>query len=408
MSDEPQETVELEPRPLEQAVLPRWLWIAAAFGGLALFGLGLVLAAMPFAFPGALEAIGVVVAGYGLIAVTLGIGLVVAGRRGWLGRPASWFYPRRGGSLFLLSALVVSVLGALLPAQMQAHPLFAPFHFALILLPGLFLLSVVISVAGKPSSISLRRLVILLAGGASTLFIAIPVEIIGLGLSAGFGVAAVLLLPGGPAQVEQLMAILQGWVDRPPTDPSEVVALLNSPVVLITLTLTLAVITPLIEEFGKTLVMGVLGIWVKPSLLTAFIWGVACGLGFAWLEGVSNGAIGLGGVAGWLGSAGVRFLATAMHCATSGLLGLGWGGYWRGRWWALPLAYVGAVVVHGFWNFNVIVSAASLGLAINRPAVGGLLLVSAILFQGFLILLSFSFLIGLPRFLRKASQPVQG
>jgi hypothetical protein len=48
---------------LEASSLPRWLWIAAACVGLALFGLGLVLAAMPFVFPAALDAFGVIIAG---------------------------------------------------------------------------------------------------------------------------------------------------------------------------------------------------------------------------------------------------------------------------------------------------------------------------------------------------------
>ena len=384
---------------------PRWSWIAAACAGLVLFGLGVVLAAMPFIFPAALDALGVIAAGYGLIAVTLGLGLVIAGRRGRLGQPAGRFYPTWGGLPFLLVALAVGGVGALLPPAMHTHPLFAPFHFALILLPGLFLLSLVLVAAGRPFALSLRRMIALLAGGASTVFIAVPVELVGLMVSAGIGAAVVMLLPGGAAQVEQLLAMLQGWAVRPPTDPAEAVALLSSPVVLITLTLSLAVITPLIEELGKTLIMGIFGIWVKPSLLTSFIWGVACGLGFAWLEGISNGAMGLGGAAGWLGSAGVRFLATAMHCATSGVVGLGWGGYWRGRWWALPLAYTGAVVIHGFWNFNVIMSAGGVVVAESQPALGGLLLIAGILFEGLLIVLSFLTLLVLPRFLRTSDAP---
>jgi hypothetical protein len=390
---------------LEASSLPRWLWIAAACVGLALFGLGLVLAAMPFVFPAALDVFGVIIAGYGLIAMTLGVGLVIAGRRGWLARPARRFYPKWGGAVFVLAGIAVGVIGVLLPPSTHAQPLFAPFHFALILLPGLFLFSLVIASAGKASAISLRRLVLMLAGGASTLFVALPVELIGLVLSAGAAVVVTLLLPGGAAHIDQLMALMQRWSERPPTDPAEAITLLSSPVVLITLTLLLAVVTPLIEELGKTLVMGIVGIWVKPALLTAFIWGVACGLGFAWLEGISNGAMGLGDIAGWLGSAGVRFLATAMHCATSGLVGLGWGGYWHGRRWALPVGYLAAVVVHGFWNFNVIMSAAGLGLMTSRPAAGSLLVLAGILFEGFLILLSFSSLIGLPRLLRKAHRP---
>ena len=149
-------------------------------------------------------------------------------------------------------------------------------------------------------------------------------------------------------------------------------ALLASPMVIITLVFTLAVVTPLVEEFGKALIVGVMGIWVRPSALTTFVWGTACGLGFAWLEGISNGAIGLGGAAVWLGGVGLRFFSTAMHCMTSGLIGLGWGWSWGGRRWALPLAYGVAVFFHALWNLAVIVGLGGLGLtaSVHPGAVG--------------------------------------
>ncbi len=182
-----------------------------------------------------------------------------------------------------------------------------------------------------------------------------------------------------------------------------------SPMVIITLVLSLSVIAPLIEEFGKTLVMGVIGIWVRPSVIASFVWGVACGLGFAWLEGVSNGAIGIGGTTGWLGAAGVRFFATGMHCAASGLLGLGWGAFWRGRRWVLPLAYLGAVTFHGLWNLNVILSVGGLAWSTTNATAGGLAAGFGVLFESTLILVSLSSLIGIPLALRRfAATPAGG
>ncbi len=388
--------------------VPRWLWIVGLLVGVGLSGLGLTLVGLSFVSTASLQALAVVIAGYGLIAMTLGIGLCVAGLRGWRGRPSRQFPVKRAWLVFLLLSIVFGAIGALLPQNLQDRPLFAPFHYAMILLPGLFLFSLVALSAGPRGAISYRRLVMLLTGGASTVLLAVPVEIAGLVASGAIGALVTLLLPGGSAQIDRLTALAQQWSIHPPTDPAELVGIVTSPMVIITLVLSLSVIAPLIEEFGKTLVMGVIGIWVRPSVLTSFVWGVACGLGFAWLEGVSNGAIGIGGTAGWLGSVGVRFFATGMHCMASGLLGVGWGAFWRGRRWALPLAYVGAVAFHGFWNLNVILSLGGLAWSTTNATLGGLAMTLGVFFESTLILVSLSALIGIPLTLRRFAAPAGG
>ncbi|MBN1248748.1 MAG: hypothetical protein JXC32_13900, partial [Anaerolineae bacterium] len=331
----------------ETAHLPRPVWAFSVLLGLGLVAFGGLFVVAPLAFPGFFGSIAVVTAGFGLIMLTLGIGMVVAGIAGWRAQPARRFYTQWGWLVFAALSLVIGGLGIALPGEAQSQLFFAPIHFALITLPGLLLFSLLALVVGRDHAITLRRMILAVAGGASSILLAIPVEVIGLLLSAAVAAGLILLTPSGAAELNDLLALLMQWAERPPSDQEEIMAVLVSPLALITLSLTLAVVTPLIEELGKTLVMGVMGIWVKPSSLTAFLWGAACGLGFAWFEGISNGALALGQSLGWAGSVGVRFFATAMHALTSGIIGLGWAAYWQGRRWWLPLSYAIATVFHG-------------------------------------------------------------
>jgi hypothetical protein len=126
-------------------------------------------------------------------------------------------------------------------------------------------------------------------------------------------------------------------------------------------------------------------------------------LGFAWFEGISNGALALGESVGWAGSVGVRFFATAMHALTSAVIGLGWAAYWRGRRWALLGAYALAVLFHGAWNLNVILSLAGAGLG-DAPPLGTVLAVVGMGVQGGLILVALGALFGIPAVLRRREQ----
>lgn len=381
--------------------LPPWLWAVAGLVSIGLVGLGSLFVLLPILFPGSFAAAAVVTVGYGLIALTLGCALLVAAARGWRRLPDRRYYSRWGWLAFLLGSVAVGVAGVLLPATFQNRPIFAPFHSALILLPGLLLFSLVVLVAGPQWAVSLRQIVLSVVGGAGSIILAIPLEIVGVVLSGVVGVVAVSALSGDTAEAERLVVLLQQWAQRPPTDETEILGVLASPIVLLTLALTLGVVTPLAEEFGKTLVIGVMGFWIKPAMLTGFIWGMACGLGFAWFEGVSNGALGLGGAVVWLGSVGVRFLATAMHALTSGVLGLGWARFWQGRRGSLPVAYAVAVIFHGLWNLNIILSLGGVGLAASSPVAGGLIVVVGGVIQVVLILLSLSALFAIPWLLQR-------
>ena len=359
----------------------QWVWAFAGLAGLGLVAFGGLLVLLPLIMQAALEGAVVAVAGYGLVSLTVGLSLCGIGLRGWQNRSAQRFYSKWTWGVFLVLSLIIGAIGVSFPAEHQSGFLFAPFHFALITLPGLLLFSLVSLLAGSDAAISIRRMLLAVIGGASSIIPALPVEFIGMMLSGLVGVAFTLLTPGGEAEVDRIMQLMMRWVETPPSDESEIMGLLASPLVLITLGLTLGVITPVVEEFGKTLVMGFLGIRSRPSLLPSFLMGAACGLGFAWFEGVGNGSLGLGASSAWGMNVSMRFLATAMHALTSGILGLGWGWFWRRRRWALPLCYAMSVLLHGLWNLNVVLSLAGAALSATSEVVGTAVIAAGVLVQ---------------------------
>lgn len=399
----------METPSLEDKVqLPSWLWIVSGLVGFAIAGLGLLLLGFSVVFPTAFASLIVVVVGDGLIALGLGVGLMIAGYRRWRNLPPTRFAGVRGWWVFLVIGLLALVAGVLLPSSVHQSLIFAPIHLALIVAPAFFLLSLILLISGSQLSMPYPHLTLALTGGASGIVLAAPVEIIGLVLSGVLASAAAMLIPGGEREIERLMMLVERWAINPPTDPEEALSLIASPLILATLALTLSLITPLIEEFSKALIVGVVGFWLKPSPLNGFIWGAAAGLGFALVEGVSNGAMALGETAGWLGGAGTRFFTTAMHALTSGLVGLGWAHFWRRphpRRWLLLLFYALAALIHALWNLNVIVTlgSVSVGVSTGTPVIAGTVAVVGVVVQIVLALISLLGLLGVPYFLKRRS-----
>lgn len=347
---------------------------------------------------------GTMVAGAGLMLLGLAAALAVAGFTGWRGRPARPFYLRgRWIGAMVVVVLVLALVAALLPADWQLRPFFALFHVGLIALPALLLLTLAGRAAGREAALTWRQMVVALNGGALSTLFAFGLETIGLiGSLVVVGLGAAWI-PGGQAELARLTTQLQAWTQGAATAISseELVQVLASPLVVTLLALVLGIITPVVEELGKGLVIGLLGWGLRPSLRQAFLWGATTGLGFALLEGLFNGALGLGEVAGWLGGIGSRLFASAMHALVSGLVGIGWGLFWRRRRWGLPLFYSGAVAFHSLWNFCVVAMVAGAGQAWRGALLGGLV---SLFGSGFLLVLALSAplaLIGLPLLLRK-------
>jgi RsiW-degrading membrane proteinase PrsW (M82 family) len=300
--------------------------------------------------------------------------------------------------LFLL--VIVVGIAVLTPEAWHERPIFAPLHLGLAALPAFFLLALTTLTAGRYNALTFRELIAAMSSGAATIAMALPLEVIGFVVSVIAVVFVALLLPGGAAEIDRMGAIVEQWMQMPPTDMEQMLEAIASPIVLAMLFLVFVVIAPVVEEIGKTLVMGVMGFWRRPGLTQAFIWGATCGLGFAIVESITNGASGLGEVWGWLGGMGARSLATAMHMLTSGIVGLGWGLFWRKRRWLLPFAYGIAILFHAMWNLNAVMSIGGTVIGISTSPIG---FVIAALGMGLIIVLALFAplaLIGIPVLLR--------
>ncbi len=378
------------------------LWLFVAFIGCGLTLAALLMIVLAFVLPDAvLGSYAAVLVGFGLIAVMLGIGLLVAGLGGWRAKKSAPITSRWGWLILLLIVLVLGGLALMMPVELQSTPIFAPFHFGMIVLPAFVGLLLIIRLSGTHFALTFRQVAVTITGGASSVLLALPLEIMGFVFVTALVFAAASIFPAGQVEVSRLFSLFQLWVEIPPSDIETILSIVTSPVALVAIVLILSFLTPLIEEFVKTLVMGVMGIWMRPELGKAFIWGLACGLGFAMVEGITNGAIGLGGAGLWLGGIFARLLATMMHALTSGLLGLGWGSLWEKKWWRLPLVYAAAVTFHGLWNFSVllfviggIVSSSQIWLGSAMTLLGGGMLL-------FVILLATVALIVIPLFLKR-------
>jgi len=305
----------------------------------------------------------------GLLALGFSTMLFVTGWRGWKDKTSPAFHFPYGWIAPLVLWGVLIVLVFLLSGLQQRPLLLAAVHLLLIILPAFFLLILTTLAAGKFHPLNVREVITALTGGALSTIAAFILETLALLLSILLVILIVALIPGGMAEIEQLLNTLQELSQlQAATIPEEqVLNLLKSPVVLSVLGLTLAVATPLIEELGKTAIVPILGIWEQFDLRRAFLWGAACGVGFAVIEGALNGLMSAGGpAAGWAAGVTVRALATAMHAFTSGLTGLGWGYVLqKRRRWMFPLLFLAAAFFHGLWNFSTI------GLVAGTPQTAG-------------------------------------
>ena len=333
-----------------------WLLTAIVAGCLALLSLaGILLACWLPAHEA--DSTPILAAGVGLVGLAFSIALLRVSLNAWHGRPSPTVYSRRRWLALLVGWLLMGAGVFVLPASLHSTVWFAPFHLAMIAFPALLLFSLVVLAAGREAAPTRRQNVISWGGGILFIGVAMLLELIGLLFGSFFVILLAMLTPAGQAEVDRMLATMQRWAQLTPDEVSleSLLALLASPVILGILALTLAVFTPIIEEIGKTVFIALLGYRKRPGLLTAFLWGVASGLGFAIVEGIYNGGMGLPDMDTWLVGVTVRIPATAMHALTSGMVGLGWGCFWQQRRrWVLPLSYLAAMSFHGLWNLSAV------------------------------------------------------
>ena len=164
-------------------------------------------------------------------------------------------------------------------------------------------------------------------------------------------------LSGQPELLSQIMTyserIANGLID-----PMEVEQLatniISQPIFLNGIILVVAVLVPLIEELLKPMAIWFLaGKRLTPS--QGFVGGLIGGACFAMLE--SLGAVGIPAESEWLILLFGRTGTGLLHVTLSGLVGWGFASaFYNQNWTRAILAYLGAVTIHGLWNFFALLS----------------------------------------------------
>ena len=249
--------------------------------------------------------------------------------------------------------VVIIILGSLIPGLFNYGWVVAVVFF----LPGIglpILLIVWIGSGGLPSG-SVRRLwsVYGISMLGSTLG-AVLLEYLFVGVALGIiGIAAT----ANPELLNLLNQIKSQVTSADTGDiQSLVISLapyLTNPLVILSILVFVAVLTPMIEETLKPAVLWLLGKRMH-SPAEGFLLGTLCGAGFATMEGLlaASSASQMWG----LGQAG-RVAASLMHITASGILG--WGiasAQLKKRYGRLVLAYLMAVSIHGLWNGSVVLA----------------------------------------------------
>jgi PrsW family intramembrane metalloprotease len=263
-------------------------------------------------------------------------------------------------------ALVIGAGQATLSANLAPAYLFPPWH---VLASGMVPLAVIAYAVRRLPPISSPSLVGELTwGGIGTVLLALVFELI---VVAALVVAVVLVLALvlGPEGLQQLVAQLRPYLNRPADLEGAVRVVLSKPAVLITVgTAAVAffsLLVPLIEETLKSLGPAVTIGMTKPPLTRALLWGIAAGAGYAFSENLLNGATGATGAAGggmmWAVPMTLRAGTSLVHIATTATISLGW--YMalvRGQRARFLLYYAAGVAAHGLWNFISVIATAAL------------------------------------------------
>jgi len=168
-----------------------------------------------------------------------------------------------------------------------------------------------------------------------------------------------------------------------PETMRETEELLNSPLVLLALTVFVAVVAPVMEELFKTL-----AVWSLEGLDISdgdgYVAGMMSGAAFALVEGMlyaAQTAIAPGN--DWLYFLLGRFGGTLIHIFNGGLIGWALTKTWRDRKLArLLLIYLLTFIIHGLWNLAVVQTQlipSLKGEEINMVLSNGILAVLALL-----------------------------
>jgi hypothetical protein len=366
------------------------------------FACVLIYLLLPLTYRGPdLLASNLTVASLAAIGLVFGITLTYHARNFLRARTSGVFRPPspwRLVAVFVVTAIVGQLILYAAPSSPLTSWVFPLLHIAAATTPALAILALV---GKRLQAASWRTVSLELSHGAllapAMALMAELVAILGVILAVSM---VVTLAPGGLEALLDLYSNLQDpyWLEV----PENLAGLILSPAGL---TITIAVFVffaPLIEEFVKGL--GVLLLGRRPrAQAEALLWGIACGAGFALGESLFNGSLAL---EGWGLVMLMRWGASLMHCAASGMMGLGWYQTLSNkRPWHLLVAYAASTGVHALWNALAVAVALPSLLVLSRPddvsirAVTGLTIAGAI---GLLLLLTISMIILLARLISRA------
>lgn len=285
-----------------------------------------------------------------LMAITIGGGLVLlwVGWSGYVGRPSP--RARLPHPLWLLVAFMVFLALGIVVLRLGVAPwLFPPLHVLVAVTPPLFFVTLAAYLTDRRRPpVPVQDVAAQVAAGmliATLLSVVIEVLVLA-GLLALVGV----LLSVAPGGLERV-GVLFGSLRSPELlqDPKVIQTLFSSPFILVAAGAARMVGIPLIEEVSKAISLALVGQTRKrPTRIEAYVWGVACGAGFALTGNVISS---LTVLPDWGGPMTLRVGTALVHALTGGLLGLGWYAWMSGtrRWrW---LAYFGVgVVLQGIWS----------------------------------------------------------
>jgi RsiW-degrading membrane proteinase PrsW (M82 family) len=301
------------------------------------------------------------------------------------------------GLLFVICLIVGQGLILLGGGSRAGAILFPPFHILAAVCPALAILAFV---ARSTRAVSWRSASLQVSHGALLATMAALAAELMVILALVMAISLIVIFtPGGVERLMDLSANLQepAWVE----DPENLAQLVLSPAVLIVIFLVFVILAPLIEEFLKALGVLLLGYRLRGPA-EAWVWGVACGAGFALAESLFNGSIAL---EGWGAVMLMRWGASLMHCVASGIMGLGWhDALVSRRPWRLLTAYARSTGVHALWNAAAVGVAVPSLLAVTTPdsmmaqGIAGLTLLGSL---ALLVLLTLSMVVLLVRSTRR-------
>jgi hypothetical protein len=348
-----------------------------------------------------------IAAGLILLSLAFGLALAWAGWSALRGRPARPFKLPRWGWWLLALAVVLGVGQAAFSAGIEA--LVPVAHIVAGILPAFLFLSLALGSARRAGgAITTRPMIGSMAwGGLGGVGLAMAAELILVMMAVvAFAIGLAAMDPGTLRRLQD--AALEAQKSGDIQAMLEVVQHLVSPLVILGIMVALGLIVPLVEEGAKSLAVPLVALAGRRlSRLSGFLLGVAAGAGFTLFEGVMNGVLTLSMPDNWALLMTARAGTAAIHCATTGLVGLGWEAVLTERRWARGIGLgLSAVALHGAWNLFAGAQSV-LGLRNLRTAHGeqfllGLLLVGSMVLVWVAAVLLLALL---PRRLARSTQP---